>query len=483
MLTTDPFPEIFGAVPAWIEKVFAWTPAETAAACEDTADLIAGGGDELLYGASKPVRRRKNPGSGPPEPTVEVIADAVARGLGILAHAPGGVTALHRHWCVTPHDGCPGPGAGRLYTVGSQAGSGAFYTPRHLAEEVTNGALEALVYQPGPLQTDDEAEWRLRPSAEIIALTVGDIAVGTGAFPVAAVRYLADRVTEAWAAEGVTGDLTAARRAVLRCVHGADINEPAAELAKVALWLVTFDRTQPHPPLDRQFTVGDSLLGTINLEQLAWLHLDAERGKTLHAKDPARVAFPRHLATCVTVATRRLLQVKQHQGDRPAVEALILRTTVDILTEVGKPLGDLAVGASLASGCKKRAWDRLSMEAAHLAAAAWTHPAPVDWSPVPLTMPVVYASDSAVLDIAHIADPTTDHLPTWGLRDEMPRTWFMCGRLADLGDTVYTRTAAGEVCGNCQAQVTQVNAMLASYLRAAADGLRAAVADAGEVAA
>src|SRR5690606_33834143 len=161
-----------------------------------------------------PARRRKNPGSGPPEPTVDDIADAVARGLGILAHAPGGVTVLHRHWCAAPHNDCPGPGSGRRYQIGTQAGSGAFYTPRAIAEEVTDTTLEALVYEPGPLQTGDEAEWRLRTSAEIIALNVGDIAVGSGAFPVAAVRYLADRVTEAWAAEGVTGDLASARRAV-----------------------------------------------------------------------------------------------------------------------------------------------------------------------------------------------------------------------------------------------------------------------------
>ncbi|MCP9947203.1 hypothetical protein LUX33_01165 [Actinomadura madurae] len=127
-MSTDPFPEVFAAVPDWMTKASAWTPQELRDACEDAADVISSGGDQLLYGSPPPACRRKNTDL-PPEPTVEDIADALARGLGILAHAPGGVTALHRHWCASPHDDCPGPGTGRCYDIGGRAGSGAFYTP------------------------------------------------------------------------------------------------------------------------------------------------------------------------------------------------------------------------------------------------------------------------------------------------------------------------------------------------------------------
>ncbi|MCQ0012635.1 hypothetical protein [Actinomadura madurae] len=86
-MSTDPFPEVFAAVPDWMTKASAWTPQELRDACEDAADVISSGGDQLLYGSPPPACRRKNTDL-PPEPTVEDIADALARGLGILAHAP-----------------------------------------------------------------------------------------------------------------------------------------------------------------------------------------------------------------------------------------------------------------------------------------------------------------------------------------------------------------------------------------------------------
>jgi hypothetical protein len=36
------------------------------------------------------------------------IFNAVAKGLGLGALVPGGVTWLGRHWCTTPHGKCPG---------------------------------------------------------------------------------------------------------------------------------------------------------------------------------------------------------------------------------------------------------------------------------------------------------------------------------------------------------------------------------------
>ncbi|HEX9624824.1 MAG TPA: hypothetical protein VF979_10640, partial [Streptosporangiaceae bacterium] len=53
-----------------------------------------------------------------------------------------------------------------------RAATGTHYTPRSLAEEIVVGALEPLVYRPGPLETADESKWRLRPSSEIKQLRV-----------------------------------------------------------------------------------------------------------------------------------------------------------------------------------------------------------------------------------------------------------------------------------------------------------------------
>ena len=94
--------------------------------------------------------------------------------------------------------------AGSRYVTRShrRAATGTHYTPRSLAEEVAEGALQPLVYRPGPLETSDSTQWKPRPSTQILELKVADIAMGSGAFLVAACRYLADRLIEAWLAEG-----------------------------------------------------------------------------------------------------------------------------------------------------------------------------------------------------------------------------------------------------------------------------------------
>ena len=50
------------------------------------------------------------------------------------------------------------------------------------------------VYSPGPYQTPDREAWRLKSPEEILDLKVADIACGSGAFLVAAARYLGARL-------------------------------------------------------------------------------------------------------------------------------------------------------------------------------------------------------------------------------------------------------------------------------------------------
>jgi hypothetical protein len=177
--------------------------------------------------------------------------------------------------------------------------SGTHYTPRSLAEKVVIGALEPLVYLPGPLESADHSEWKLRPSREILGLKVADIAMGSGAFLVAACRYLGARVVEAWAEEGnpravrpvtqspvVAPDpdsdpvIIEARRLVIEhCLYGGDINEMAVEMAKLSLWLVSLSRERPFSFLDDRLVCGDSLLGLTSLDQIRTLHLDPKRAK------------------------------------------------------------------------------------------------------------------------------------------------------------------------------------------------------------
>jgi hypothetical protein len=182
-----------------------------------------------------------------------------------------------------------------------RAATGAHYTPRALATDIVANTLEPLVYRPGPLETSKRNEWRLRPSTEILALRVADIAMGSGAFLVAADRYLADRLVEAWDAEGradatravrrrqgrplatdaeVDDVLLDARRLVAEhCLYGVDINPLAVEMAKLSLWLITMDRERPFGFLDDRLRAGDSLLGLVNVDQLETLHVDPVAGR------------------------------------------------------------------------------------------------------------------------------------------------------------------------------------------------------------
>lgn len=164
----------------------------------------------------------------------------------------------------------------------SRRNAGAHYTPRSLAEEVVHYALEPLVYNPGPYQTDDHTAWRLKSSAEIVGLKVADIACGSGAFLVAAARYLGGKLVEAWAAEGIQGEPARLERRAIRavvasCLYGADINPMAIEMCKLSLWLVSLDARLPFSFVDDKVLVGNSLLGLTDVGQLRALHIDPSR--------------------------------------------------------------------------------------------------------------------------------------------------------------------------------------------------------------
>lgn len=173
------------------------------------------------------------------------------------------------------------PGGVLLVETPSRASAGAHYTPRSLAEEVVRYALEPLVYAPGPHQTADQDAWRPLDSDQILELRIADIACGSGAFLVAAARYLADRLVEAWQREGVAHGRTshdllvhAIRTVVATCLYGADINGMAVEMCKLSLWLVSLDPKLPFSFVDDKVLHGNALLGLTDAEQLRRLHMD-----------------------------------------------------------------------------------------------------------------------------------------------------------------------------------------------------------------
>jgi hypothetical protein len=201
------------------------------------------------------------------------------------------------------------PGALFITESALRRNTGTHYTPRALAEQVVEGAVEPLVYRVGPLQTADRSAWVPRSSGEILSLKVADIAMGSAAFLVAAARYLAGHLIEAWSREGrpeatehlaLPADRRAdedrdplvigARRQVIEhCLYGVDINPMAVEMAKLSLWLVSMDPVRPFTFLDDRLVAGDSLLGITALDQLRFMHLDAKKGRALQRERPGRL--------------------------------------------------------------------------------------------------------------------------------------------------------------------------------------------------
>lgn len=134
------------------------------------------------------------------------------------------------------------------------------YTPRTLTEPIVARTLEPLIKAMGDA-----------PSSEaLLRLVVCDPAVGSGAFLVAACRYLADRVVAAWTREEQIHKVASAHEDVVnharrlvaqRCLYGVDKNTYAVQLARLSLWLVTMARNEPFTFVNHAIRHGDSLVG------------------------------------------------------------------------------------------------------------------------------------------------------------------------------------------------------------------------------
>ncbi|GAB3119822.1 hypothetical protein GCM10027160_34590 [Streptomyces calidiresistens] len=263
---------------------------------------------------------------------------------------------------------------GTLYVTESslRKNTGTHYTPRFLAEEVVLHALEPLVYEPGPLRTADKGEWRLKSRDEILDLKVADIAMGSAAFLVAACRYLADRLIEAWEKDGradaaayragrsvdaVTAAdaeqdpvvVEARRQIIEHCLYGVDINPMAVEMAKLSLWLVSMDPGRPFTFLDDRLVCGDSLLGVHTMEQIRAEHLRPSRKRSLLTQQVDE------RAEVLKLKARELKELRLAITSVKGVDLPALRRKRERLAEVNRHsarlrlVGDLLAGAALAT--------------------------------------------------------------------------------------------------------------------------------------
>src|SRR5207249_3159245 len=103
----------------------------------------------------------------------------------------------------------------------------------------------------------------------ILGLRIVDPAMGSGAFLVAACRYLASAYEQALIGAGRchAADLGERERVAIRrqiaerCLYGVDLNPMAVQLARLSMWLATLAADRPLSFLDHRLQTGDSLLG------------------------------------------------------------------------------------------------------------------------------------------------------------------------------------------------------------------------------
>jgi hypothetical protein len=248
------------------------------------------------------------------------------------------------------------------------------YTPRSLSEPIVRKTLDPLIRAMGE-----------RPRSEaLLNLVICDPAVGSGAFLVAACRYLADHVVAAWTREsaeetaalpgigkGAGGGgktklqlladahedvVNHARRLVAqRCLYGVDKNQYAVQLARLSLWLVTMAKSEPFTFVDHAIRHGDSLVG-LNFDQIRAFHW--KTGKSWQQLETTAGALKDALAEAIAIRKGIQELAGDASPDAQREKEKLLFDSEDALSRV-RLIGDLVVGAFFAgSNDKEREKER-----------------------------------------------------------------------------------------------------------------------------
>ena len=138
--------------------------------------------------------------------------------------------------------------------------TGSYYTSPDLVSALLDTALDPVIDRAAPLGADAGAA-----EQPLLELTICAPACGSGGFLVAAARRIAQRLAEVRAGDDTpTPGLVqhAMRDVVGRCIYGVDLNDLAAELAKVSLWIEAMEPGKPLSFLDARVRTGNALFGT-----------------------------------------------------------------------------------------------------------------------------------------------------------------------------------------------------------------------------
>ena len=205
--------------------------------------------------------------------------------------------------------------------------TGSFYTPRSITEFLVRRTLAPLAEQ--------------KTSDEILRLRILDPSMGSGAFLVAACRYLADQCERAYIEEGAwsAGEVRAAdRAAVLRqigeqCLFGVDLNPVAVQLARLSMWLTTLAGDRPLTFLDHHLVAGNSLLGA----RLADL---ARPFGTFRHRHPS--SLPLFADQIGEIVADRVLPARLRLAMTPSDSVAVVRDKERLLANLAAPHGPIA---------------------------------------------------------------------------------------------------------------------------------------------
>jgi hypothetical protein len=205
--------------------------------------------------------------------------------------------------------------------------TGSFYTPRSITEFLVRRAL-------APLAEHKTAD-------QILRLRILDPSMGSGAFLVAACRYLADQCERAYIEEGVwsagevraTDRASVARRIGEQCLFGVDLNPVAVQLARLSLWLTTLAGDRPLTFLDHHLVTGNSLLGA-RLADLA-----RPFGTSRHRHPASLPLFADQIAE---VVADRVLPARLRLAMTPSDSVTAVRDKDRLLAELTAPDGPIA---------------------------------------------------------------------------------------------------------------------------------------------
>jgi hypothetical protein len=285
---------------------------------KDRAKVLADQADATVSGKFQDALRTAS--------TVEQLADALAKARS--GRTPG----------VVP------TGSLVLQPTAERRRSGSHYTPRALTAPIVERTLRPVFTALGEAPVHEQ----------ILGLKVCDPAMGSGAFLVAACRWLGDRLYDAWQRDGGSGKpaevakitpddderLVARRLVVQHCLYGVDKNPFAVDLARLSLWLETLAREHPFTFLDHVLREGDSLVG-VTRQQVEWVALESP-------KKPQKTLLQGRVEKGVAVALRHRAEIRDLAfSDDTAQKMRLLNDSRSALSEA-RLIGDALIATFFA---------------------------------------------------------------------------------------------------------------------------------------